>query len=248
MKKSFYLFTLIVLFNAFSCAYAAEDMANNTADNNCVSVGVKKGDFLMDFSLGGSYSFDGADETKVKSGAFVGSFRGLYAVNKYLYFGLEGILDAGSATGDPIPYGPEYTGTLADVKMEDNGFNTYAILLAGQLNLTPDKTWRLYIPFGVGYMHRRQKTEYKVSPSSFFPPHYEPFEEYTFDESDKLGDGITAYGGIGVEYGLSQNITLGMQARYQTFKSGGTFVNSIGLFANAGFRFNILDFWQSLSL
>lgn len=243
MKKKIYLFALIILFSGLSCVYASENMFAN----NSTSVGIKKGDFLIDLSLGGSYSFDGADETGVKSGAFVGTLRGMYAVNKSLYFGLEGILDAGNATGDPVPYGPgEYTGPYADVKMEDNGYNGYAILLAGQLNLNPDSNWRLYVPFGLGYMNRRQKTEYKVTPSALFPPHFDPFEEYTFDESEKLGDGITAYAGLGVEYAFSQYVALGIQARYQTFKSGGTFVNSVSLFANAGFRFNVYTFAQEL--
>lgn len=197
---------------------------------------IMRGDILLDGGFSASYITEGAGDIASKKQVYGGALRVFYALNSRFYIGLEGVFDRGEMAGSPVPYGPEYEGTMADIGIEKNVYSVRAGYLASRFNLNPASDKRLYFPFGIGYIYRKQTTTYKVEPSPGAAPPQLPWLYYTFDKSEKTGDGLAAYGGLGFEYDFSKHILGGVEARYFLFKSGGTLMQSASLLLKVGFR------------
>lgn len=197
---------------------------------------IVRGDILLDAGFSASYITEGAGDTASKKQVYGGSARILYALSSRFYIGLEGVFDRGEMAGSPVPYGPEYSGTMAIVNVDENIYSVRSGYLVARFNFNPASDRRFYFPLGVGYIYRKQTTTYKVEPAPGSAPPQLPGLYYSFDKSEKAGDGLSAYGGLGFEYDFSRHILGGLEARYFIFKSGGTLMQSASLLLKVGFR------------
>lgn len=197
---------------------------------------IMRGDILLDGGFSASYITEGADDTASKKQVYGGSVRMMYALSSRFYLGLEGIFDRGEMAGSPVPYGPEYGGTMAVVNVDENIYSVRSGYLVSRFNFNPASDKRFYLPLGVGYIYRKQTTTYKVEPAPGSAPPHLPGLYYSFDKSEKAGDGLSVYGGLGFEYDFSKHILGGLEARYFIFKSGGTLMQSASLLLKVGFR------------
>ena len=218
------LFAVFVLFSAPACAQ------NRLFENAASSSGIMQGGFMFDIGFGGEYINSGAAAANIKKGAFLMNLRGLYAVDKYLHIGLEGMFGLGGMAGGALKYGPEYESANFYIKKDENYYKTFAVLLSSRVNLNPDDSDRFYIPFAFGYMQKDQTTEYTAH--SLVLPGW----EHEFKEEKTLGQGVYLYGGFGIEHDFSSGFLGGLEARYGAFKCGGDWVGGISALVKIGFK------------
>ena len=87
----------------------------------------------------------------------------------------------------------------------DFEMHTFQIMGAGRLNINPQSSVRLYVPFGAGVVFAQGRMDYK----------WDGYCEYTqTDTNTSLG----WYAGIGIEFDTNERFAFGLEARYNSFR------------------------------
>lgn len=118
-------------------------------------------------------------------------------------------------------------------KITDGSFNQtegkldYQMLkLMARINLNPDNSVRVYIPFGIGYGHFKQT--YRGTIKSYY--------DYWNYDIDKDANKLAHFVGLGLEFNVTPSLSLGLEGQYTAFKAWGEDF----AFANAMLKLNIM--------
>lgn len=164
------------------------------------SKGISRGDWLVSLYGGvGAYVVGEIAEYEEKleaKGSFLWSagLSGMYFASEYFGLGVGIEIDELPQTHDKLNvYTYEAKGKLSARK----------IMLLGRLNLNPQHSVRAYIPFGVGYARLKGEMELDLGGASF-----------SLEESK---DELAYFAGFGLEFNITQTVSLGLEARYNSF-------------------------------
>ncbi len=126
----------------------------------------------------------------------------LYFVSPYLGLGAD-IHYAGfqgSESFEDVP-GRWYWHTFET----DFEMHTMHIMGIGRINLNPGSSLRLYIPFGAGIALSEGRMRYK-------------WDDYDMYQAESYDSSFSWYAGIGLEFETNNNVTWGIEARYNAFE------------------------------
>lgn len=154
----------------------------------------------------------------VKNMAFwSGGLSGLFFLNSYLGLGLGIEADQFQhAKSGARKY--SYTFYM-DVKSQ---ISLQKVMLLGRLNLNPAHASRLYVPFGIGEGRVHEKQQGTID--SFIYGYH-----YNIDET-KTKYTVVYFAGIGLEFDLTDYVSLGLEGRYNQFvynKSTFNYINGL---------------------
>lgn len=201
--------------------YLSEGPAHGAKSNG----GIRAGDWLFSvYGGGGAYTKGekeiNGSETLRYSGVTMwnAGLSGLYFLNPYIGLGLGLELDKSLSGGDKGE--EDYSLGGVGWGYEKSRLCLQKLMLLGRLNLNPRYSTRVYIPFGLGYARVEDKIKGHIYSSGYFYP---------------LGGSITSneivyFIGLGLEFDLSQRVSLGVEGRYNSFKynsSNMTYLNGL---------------------
>lgn len=170
-------------------------------------IGVKSGDWMISIAgggggyLGGSIKSDYTNYDMKNSSLWGASLSITKFVNSYFGLGLEvgGDLNINSSLTKYF-WGPGYSGDIS------SQMSVYKLLLLGRINLNPGHATRLYVPFGVGYTSIEEKRSTEMATPA-----------YSFITDKYTASSVGYFAGIGFEFNLTKNVSLGLEGRYNGF-------------------------------
>ena len=185
------------------------------------SKGISRGDWLVSL-YGGAGAYIAGEvpvygEKLEAKGSFLWSagLSGMYFVSEYFGLGVGIEIDELPQTHEKVtgyisssPYGIEY-------KNGKGQLSARKIMLLGRLNLNPHHSVRAYIPFGVGYSRIKGEIEADLRVSMNMGSHSISGNS-SFTETESKNE-LAYFAGFGLEFNITQTVSLGLEARYNSF-------------------------------
>lgn len=195
------------------------------APNTKLDAGIHPSEWMISVYGGaGSYlageipSYNNISTKKTLVGS--GGLSGLYFINNYWGFGGAIEMDVTTKTQDSYYYSNSRSIS------ESSRLSLSKLMLMGRLNINPVHSTRLYIPFGVGITSLKEKRKNKT-----WSRNEETYQSLYKEDNQNFTDTTFIYfGGMGLEFDLTNNVSLGLEGRYNRFQykhTTFTFVNGL---------------------
>lgn len=184
--------------------------------------------------LSGESNFDGV-KIKVKNMTFwSGGLSGMFFLNRYLGVGVGAETDqfvrgktrysssyASGSGWSSAQYG-EYTPEISLEKL----------MFLGRLNVNPAHGARLYIPFGLGYGRVKETQKEQGFIYNW------PGSSYSWNSKQSITKSTFVYfAGIGLEFDLTNYVSLGLEGRYNRFSYRGSTFGYVNGLAKVNVKF-----------
>jgi len=175
--------------------------------------GIRSGDWMISLAGGGGAylkapidtGYGITDMKGTRNGGFwSASLSGMKFINSYFGIGLAVETNQHLDASSNISFYAAGEGGRIKPSIK-----TYNFMLLGRVNLNPAHAARLYIPFGIGYAAIKEKRSSELY-------HWYPY--YVEARTDNYSDSSLSYfGGIGLEFDLTECVSLGLEGRYNKF-------------------------------
>lgn len=213
--------------------YKAEDIEKILARR-----GFNKGDLMIDGFIGiGSpvftdYVFPHQESVDYDLMTIKGGARALYFLSSWFGIGLEFNVSNSFDDGEGRKIKPKNATDENETYMK-TAYSDQTVLVAGRVNLSNSAT-RIYVPFGLGMASVKQSADrvirtYDEHQSS----HVTPLGKVEQNESVFAG-----YLGIGLEFNVTNHVSLGLEARYNIVNTSNVAINTANALFKIGYKFD----------
>ena len=183
---------------------------------NTGAVGIEEGNWLVSLYGGAGTYLTGKTHinyTTIDADRVIlwsAGISGIYFINRYLGFGIGLELDQAPETDRK---GHEsYSKSYREFGTVESKVSLQKALLLGRLNLNPAHSARLYVPFGLGYAYIKDKQKNQGVILN-------GYSSYNIScDRTKTDTTLVYFAGLGLEFDLTERVSLGLEGRYNMFK------------------------------